>query len=68
VSLVAIVADAAIRPRVPDDVPPAAAPYDVVLHALHVACGALGAGGTSRELHEGIFRAQARMWFMGART
>ena len=35
---------AAAEPRLPATVPPNAAPFDVVLHALHVACGAMAIG------------------------
>lgn len=35
---------------------------DVVLHALEVACGALGAGLSSEALAVAVFRARAHAW------
>jgi len=66
--LAAIVADRALSPSSPREVPAGAAPYDVVLHALSVMCGADAAGIGSTQLKVGMFRAAAWRWFArGAR-
>lgn len=68
VTLAAIVAERALSPSLPREVPAGAALYDVVLHALSVMCGADAAGITSVELKVGMFRAAAWRWFArGAR-
>jgi hypothetical protein len=65
VSLAAIVAEKALSPSLPREVPAGAGPYDVVLHALSVMCGADAAGVTSVQLKTAMFRARARQWFRG---
>ncbi len=62
-ALAAIVAERALSPSLPREVPAGAGPYDVVLHALSVMCGADAAGIGSAELRAGMFRAAAWRWF-----
>ena len=52
-NLARVVEQAAANPRAPREVLHPDAPFDVVLHALHVACGAQAIGLTRVRLHDG---------------
>lgn len=67
-ALIAIVAEAALRPVMPTKLPHKdAAPFDVVLFSLTVMCGALGAGAEGHELTRAMFWARAHAFLRGSR-
>lgn len=66
-ALLAVLAEAVLRPNMPEHVPSGAAPYDVVMHGLTIQCGALGVdSAVLPELTTATFRARAHAFLRGS--